>query len=57
MPSTTPGQRYWALRASVSDAPLMSYGRMSCVMSITVTWGAIERITDLTTPTNSSPVP
>jgi len=27
------------------------------VMSTTVTWGAIERITDFTTPTNSSPVP
>jgi hypothetical protein len=35
----------------------MSYGRTSCVMSTTVTWGAIERMTDLTTPTNSSLVP
>ena len=52
--STTPGARYCALRASVRPPPRTSCGAISWVRSMTATSGAIERITDFTTPTNSS---
>ena len=44
-------------RANASEPARTSNGGISCVRSITVTCGAMSRMTALTTPTNSSVVP
>ena len=46
-----------AERASASPPARTSWGGISCVMSPTSTSGALERITERTTPTNSSLCP
>ena len=48
---------YWTLRARARLPARTSNGGMAWVRSTTVVWGASSRITDFTTPTNSSSWP
>jgi hypothetical protein len=55
--STMPLGRYWMLRANANEPVRTSKGGTSWVTSITVTCGAMSRMTAFTTPTNSSTTP
>ena len=48
--STTPDGTYWMHRARASEPARMSWGGISWVRSMTVTWRARSRMTALTTP-------
>jgi hypothetical protein len=55
--TTTPSGTYGIARARAIEPARTSKGRIPWVRSTVVTWGASSRITDLTTPTNSSSSP
>ena len=54
---TTPGHRYWALRARARPPARTSWEATPWVTSTIRTWGAMDTTTEWTTPTNSSSVP
>ena len=55
--STTPGHRYWALRARARPPARTSWAAIPWVTSTITAWGAMLRSTEWTTPTNSSSIP